>query len=116
MDKYIDSEYIKTDTLYKEKNFISSLPREEFDNIIDNIDDVTGNNLIKELELSEITIEVHKGYPEEIKFCHFRDVDNNIDYSLRKYRNKMAKDIIYEKISQFKPLEKKFRKFFETKN
>lgn len=115
VDENIDNKYIFNKLKDSEKEvFPSAISREEFDQMMENIDDEWGNKLISVLGLSDGEIEVWAGRPEKIKFCHFRDVDNGIDHGLRRSRNKLTSDYIYRKICEFKPLETQFRTFFTT--
>jgi hypothetical protein len=92
----------------------SAITREEFDIMMRHIDYKIGNELITMLGLSDGEIEVWENNREKIMFCHFQDIDNNIDCNMRQVRNKMTSDYIYQKICEFKPLETLFRTFFTT--
>lgn len=89
-------------------NDIPTISYEEYDEMMSRINDTQGNNLITFLGLSDVKVIIH---PENIKFCHFRDVDNGIDYSLRQVRNQRAKNVIYNFISKSQTLKEKFIEF-----
>jgi hypothetical protein len=92
-------------------NHIPTISYEEYGEMMSRINDTQGNNLITFLGLSDVKVIIHEGYPENIKFCHFRDVDNGIDYSLRQVRNQSAKNVIYNFISKSQTLKEKFIEF-----
>lgn len=95
-----------------EKDFdIPTISYEEYDEMMSRFNDTQGNNLITFLGLSDVKVVIHEGYPENIKFYHFRDVDNSFDYSLRQIRNQRAKNVIYNFISKSKNLKDKFIEF-----
>lgn len=87
--------------------------RIDFNNMMDKLTIEQKNNLIKYLGLQEETIEIHKGYPEYIKFNDYLDCDNNFDYAFRQQRNLKTSDIIYNYICRSKGIENYFFKFFE---
>lgn len=92
----------------------SAISREEFDNMMDMINIYQANALVHALGFENDEIQIDDGNPEKIQFCHFHDVDNNIDFAFRQKINKQTCDYIYSKICEFKPLETQFRTFFTT--
>jgi hypothetical protein len=49
---------------------------------------------IKE-QLYSIKVEIHKGYPENVAFDDYKDIDNGMDYHFRNRRNMVASETLY---------------------
>ena len=49
-------------------------------------------------QLYSTKVEIHQGYPENVAFDDYKDIDNGMDYHFRNRRNMVASETLYNLI------------------